>query len=89
MRIDTATEPSMCQSMRFSLYKTLRNFILYGYFIGQSGNSPMGRPSLRWEGNIKADLHKMGCGGMDRIELAEDRKSWRALVNAAMKIRFP
>jgi hypothetical protein len=34
------------------------------------------------------DLHDVGWG-MDWIELAQDRDRWRALVNAAMKLRIP
>jgi hypothetical protein len=37
------------------------------------GNRPFGRPSLRWEDNIKVDLQEEGCGGLDWIELAQDR----------------
>jgi len=31
---------------------------------------PLGRNRRRWEDNIKMDLQKVGCGGMDWIELA-------------------
>jgi hypothetical protein len=35
---------------------------------------PLGRPRRRWENNIKMDLHELECGGMGRIELAQDRE---------------
>jgi hypothetical protein len=31
--------------------------------------------------NIKMDLSERGWGGMDWIDLAQDRDHWRALVN--------
>jgi hypothetical protein len=50
---------------------------------------PLGRPSYRWEDNIKADLQEVGCGSMDWIELAEDIDRWRTLVNAVMNLGVP
>jgi hypothetical protein len=34
---------------------------------------PLGRPRRRWEDNIKMDLQEVGCGGMDWIEVAQNR----------------
>jgi hypothetical protein len=35
------------------------------------------------------DLQEVGSRGMDRIELAQDRGRWRALVNVVMKHPVP
>ena len=53
------------------------------------GNSPFGRPRRRWEDNIKMDLQEVECRAMDLIDLAQDRDSWWALVNAVMNLRVP
>ena len=53
------------------------------------GNRPLGRPRRKWEDIIKMDLQEVGCGGMDWIDLAEDRDSWRALVNAVINLQVP
>jgi hypothetical protein len=39
--------------------------------------------------NIKIDLREMGWGGMDWIDLAQERETWRALVNTVMNLRVP
>jgi len=62
----------------------------YRVLVGKPrGKRPLGRNRLRWEDNIKKDLEEGGCGGVDRIELAQDRDRWRALVNAVMNLRVP
>ena len=62
----------------------------YRVLVGKpEGMRPLGRPRCRWKDNIKMDLQEVGCEGMDWIDLAQDRDSWRALVNAVMNIRVP
>jgi hypothetical protein len=57
--------------------------------VKPEGKRPLGRHRRRWEGNIKMDLHEVGCGGMDWIELDQGMVRRRALVNAVMKFRVP
>jgi len=35
------------------------------------------------------DLQELGCGGMDWIDLAQDRGRWQALMNVVMNLRVP
>ena len=62
---------------------------VYWVLVGKPEEKrPLGRPRRRWEDN-KMDLQKLGCGGMDWIELASDIDRWRTLVNAVMNLRVP
>ena len=62
---------------------------LFRVLMGKpEGKRPLGRPRCRWE-DIKMDLQEVGCGGMDWIDLVQDRDRWRALVAAVMKLRVP
>ena len=61
-----------------------------GVLVGKpEGKRPLGIPRRRWEDNNKMHIQEMECGGMDWIELAQDRDRWRALVNAVMNLRLP
>jgi hypothetical protein len=53
------------------------------------GRRPVGRPRRRWMDNIKMDLREIGWGGMDWIDLAQDRDHWRTLVNTVMNLQVP
>ena len=53
------------------------------------GKRPLGRHGRRWEDNIMMDLQEVGCGGVDWIELVQDRGRCWALVNVVMNIRVP
>ena len=53
------------------------------------GKRPLGEPRLRWEDNIKMDLHEVRRGSGDWMELAQDRDRWRALVSTVMNFRVP
>ena len=52
------------------------------------GKRPLGRPRRRWE-NIKMDLQEVGGGCGVRMELAQDRDRWRALVSTVRNLRVP
>jgi hypothetical protein len=39
--------------------------------------------------NIKMDLREIGWGGMDWIDLAQNRDQWRTFVNMVMKLQVP
>jgi hypothetical protein len=51
--------------------------------------SSPGRPRCRWEDNVKMDLQKVKCRGMDWIGLDQDRDRWRKFVNPVMNRRVP
>jgi len=49
---------------------------VYRVLVGKPERKrPFGRPRRRWEDNIKKDLQKVGCEGMDWIDLIQARDS--------------
>jgi hypothetical protein len=46
----------------------------YRILVGKpEGKRPLGRPRRSWEDNIRMDLREIGWGGMDWINLAQNR----------------
>jgi hypothetical protein len=64
---------------------------LYMVLVGKpEGRRPHGRLRRRWEDGIRLDLtvREIGRGGgVEWIQLAQDRDRWRALVNTVMNHR--
>jgi hypothetical protein len=48
----------------------------------------LARPRRTWV-DVKMDLREIRSGGMDWIELAQDRDQWMTLVNTVMNLRVP
>jgi hypothetical protein len=46
-------------------------------------------PDIDGEDNMKMDLEEVESGGMDWIELAQDRDRWQALVTMVMNLQVP
>jgi hypothetical protein len=53
------------------------------------GKRPLGKPRRKWVDNVKMDLGRIGWDCMDWIGLAQDRDTWRALVNVVLNLRVP
>jgi len=63
---------------------------VYNVLVGKpEGKRPLGRRKRKWEDNIKMDLKEGRWGGIDRIDLAQDRDRWWALANAVVNLWVP
>jgi hypothetical protein len=63
---------------------------VYRLLVGKpEGKKPLGKPRSRWMENIKMGLLEIGLSVVDWIGLAQDRYTWRALVNSVMNLRVP
>ena len=53
------------------------------------GKTPLGRSMRDGKIILRLIFRKWDVGGMEWIELAQDRGSWWALLNAVMNLRVP
>ena len=53
------------------------------------GKLPLLRSCCKWDENMKIKLTEMELGGMDWIDLADDRDEWQAFVSEVMNLRVP
>jgi hypothetical protein len=51
------------------------------------GIKPLGRPSSKWEDNIRKNFREVECEGVDWMDLVQDRDQCRDVVNTVMKLR--
>ena len=64
--------------------------VVHRVLVGKpEGKRPLGRPSHRWEDNIKMDLQEVGGSCGDWMELAQVRDRWPALVGTVRNLRVP
>jgi hypothetical protein len=61
---------------------------VYRVLVGKrEGKRPLERPRRRWKDGIRMDLREIGWGGgVEWIQLAQDRDRWRAVVSAVMNL---
>jgi len=72
----------------FSTYGESRG--VYRVLVGKrEGKRPLGRPRCRWEDSIKMHLQEVKFGGMDWVDLAQERDRWWAPVNAGLNLQVP
>jgi hypothetical protein len=63
---------------------------VYKVLVGKpEGKRPLGRPRRKWEDGFRMDLREIGWRSVNWIQLAQDRDSWRTLVNTMLNPRVP
>jgi hypothetical protein len=62
----------------------------YRILVGKlEGTRSLGIPGYKWEDNIKMNVRKIGWGGIDSTDLAQDMNQCRVLANTAMNFQVP
>jgi hypothetical protein len=61
----------------------------YRVLVGEpEGKRPLGKPRHRLVDNTEMNFTEIGWGGIDWIDMTQDRDQWRALVNMVMNLWF-
>jgi hypothetical protein len=55
--------------------------------VKRAGKVPHVGPRRGWEDKFEMELTEMGWESVDCINLAQDAKKWRAVLNMEMKLR--
>jgi len=53
------------------------------------GRRPLGRPSCRWDDDIKMDLKAVACDGGEWIHMIQGKDKWWTVVKTVMKLCAP
>jgi hypothetical protein len=62
----------------------------YRILVGKPDEKrPLGSPRCSWVDNIEMYLRETGWGGIDWIDMAQDKDQWRALVNMVINLWVP
>jgi hypothetical protein len=57
---------------------------VYNILVGEpERKTELGRPTRRWEDNIRIDVREIGWESVHWIDVDQDKDQWRALVNEA------
>ena len=62
---------------------------MQGFGGRPEGKRPLGRRRRRCEDNIKIGFQEVGWGGLDWIDVVQDKDRRGARVNAVMNLRVP
>ena len=59
----------------------------YRVMVEKPERKRLENPRSRWKDNIKINLQRIRCDGVQSIDLVQDKHKWRVLVNTATKMR--
>jgi hypothetical protein len=73
-----------------SIHGVKGNKSTYRILVGNpTRKTPLRRRRHGWEEYITMDLRDIGRGGVDWIDVAQDRVQWQALMNTEMNLHVP